>query len=78
MSFFGFHGSFFVLVKRILNMEVADMAKEQDEGVETPLHDDVRSGGIARPERRDAPRLALSRQRPELLQGRQCGPLQGG
>lgn len=29
MSFFGFHGSFFVLVKRILNMEVADMAKEQ-------------------------------------------------
>ena len=29
MSFFGFHGSFFVLAKRILNMEVADMAKEQ-------------------------------------------------
>ena len=29
MSFFGFHGSFFVFAKRILNMEVADMAKEQ-------------------------------------------------
>ena len=25
MSFFGFHGSFFVLAKRILNMEVADI-----------------------------------------------------